>query len=135
MSYKNPTPVVVLLIRSISEGGSMRYLIHERGIEPMLGGLAFLSGYIDKGESAEQAAKRELLEEAGLDTMLWMWKPAFTRISPTNKLLIFMRLDCLTAEADLLAKFVPNREVRSLSFVRPGDTLCFPIHTEVLREL
>jgi len=135
MNYNNPIPVVVMLVRTISENGDLRYLTQTRNIEPCIGEKAFTAGYVNAGESAEQAACRELLEETGIETQTWSWKPLSTSITPNNRLLVFMYLDYLMSESDALKNFIPNEEVSDLNFARPGDTLCFPIHTEVLSKL
>lgn len=43
-----------------------RFLLVTRGKEPLKGSLAFPGGGVEAGESAEQAAHRELMEETGL---------------------------------------------------------------------
>lgn len=43
-----------------------RFLLVKRGKEPLKGSLAFPGGGVEAGESAEQAAHRELMEETGL---------------------------------------------------------------------
>ncbi len=133
--YSNPTPVVVLLIRTISETARLQYVTHVRGIPPEEGGTAFLSGYVNEGESAEEAAARECLEEIGMATDPSMWNPVLTRTTPSNRMLIFMRLDDVALPEYVLEKFVPNEEVREVSFASQGSKLCFPIHQEILDQL
>ena len=47
-----------------------RLLFVRRAIEPGLGRWSFPSGYVDRGESVEEAAVREVREETGLDVRL-----------------------------------------------------------------
>lgn len=42
----------------------------KRGVEPEYGKWAFPSGYVDRGEVVEDAARREVKEETGLDVEL-----------------------------------------------------------------
>ena len=43
-----------------------KLLMVRRGVEPQMGRWAFPSGYVDRGESVESAARREVLEETGM---------------------------------------------------------------------
>ena len=61
VDYANPKPCVALLVER--EGG---LLLVRRGVEPRLGFWDIPGGFIDRRESAEEAAARELLEETGL---------------------------------------------------------------------
>ncbi len=43
-----------------------KLLMVRRGVEPRMGRWAFPSGYVDRGEAVESAARREVLEETGM---------------------------------------------------------------------
>ena len=45
-------------------------LMVRRGVQPALGQWSFPSGYVDRGEAVEDAAKREMMEETGLEVSL-----------------------------------------------------------------
>jgi ADP-ribose pyrophosphatase YjhB (NUDIX family) len=138
--YKNPTPVAVALIRV--GDADIKLIAGRRNIEPFIGGLAFPGGYVNEGESAEVAVAREVYEEIGMVTEPGHWRPVLTRVTPDNKLLIFMRhIFTLTAEQYVenvrslfivANNFTPNAEVSELVLVDTGDTLCFPLHQELL---
>ena len=141
MSWNNPTPVVVALIRTFDgddhEASGLRLIAIERGIEPQVGGLAFPGGYVDEGEDAETAIAREIQEELNWTISPGLFRPLTTRITPTNRLLIFMRCICPPSLIDYQIRqgelvFKPNKEARSLRLVTVGDTLCFPTHQSVL---
>ncbi|MHA1906710.1 MAG: NUDIX domain-containing protein [Candidatus Thorarchaeota archaeon] len=63
--YKNPASAVDVSI--IQEG---KLILIERGREPFKGRWAFPGGFVDYGESVEDAAKREVMEETGLEIKL-----------------------------------------------------------------
>ncbi|HIE17805.1 MAG TPA: NUDIX hydrolase [Dehalococcoidia bacterium] len=61
IDYKNPLPVA-LAIPVKDE----RFLLIKRGLPPKKGMWAFPSGFVESGETAEEACLRELQEETGL---------------------------------------------------------------------
>lgn len=60
--YHNPSAAVALLVRDLRG----RLLVATRGKEPAKGTLDLPGGFVDKGETGEEAAQRELYEESGL---------------------------------------------------------------------
>ncbi len=130
--YKNPTPVAVCVLRIAEPGQPVKLLAVKRGIEPCKGGLALPGGYVDEGESAEMAAARELLEEANLNVPVGAWHPVATRVTPDNKLLVFLLAD-VTLRPSALEVFVPNREVQALALVDETDDLAFSIHDQFVK--
>ncbi len=60
-SYLNPVPVAVLLVPT-GEG----VVVVRRNIEPARGTLTLPGGYMDLGETWQEGARRELLEETGI---------------------------------------------------------------------
>ena len=59
----SPTPVVSCAV--VAEGRFV--LVLRRVFDPGAGGWAFPAGHVEPGESAEEAIRRELVEETGLD--------------------------------------------------------------------
>lgn len=67
MTYRNPAPTVDIIIELIDRPHRPIILI-ERRHEPQ--GWVIPGGFIDYGETAEQAARREAQEEVGLEVQL-----------------------------------------------------------------
>ena len=66
-SYKYPHPAVTTdCIIFGFDGAKLKVLLIERGLEPYKGRWAFPGGFLKIDESAEQCAKRELMEETGM---------------------------------------------------------------------
>ena len=62
IAFQDPKVAAAVLV--LLDGG---LVLVKRGVEPAIGRWAFPSGYIDRGESVEDGAVREVKEETGLD--------------------------------------------------------------------
>ena len=60
--FLDPKVVAVVLLEMDD-----KLVMVRRGVEPEMGRWAFPSGYVDRGEVVEEAAKREVKEETGLE--------------------------------------------------------------------
>ncbi|WP_419787453.1 NUDIX domain-containing protein [Pseudodesulfovibrio sp.] len=65
--YRNPVPTVDVVIHVVDESGEGVVLVERRNPPH---GWALPGGFVDYGESCEQAAVREALEETGLEVEL-----------------------------------------------------------------
>jgi len=65
ITYLNPKLAVAVIVNKGS-----RILLGKRGIPPGKGSWSFPSGYVDQGETVEDAALREVAEETGLKVAL-----------------------------------------------------------------
>lgn len=77
--YSNPTPAACCFV---AQGDSL--LLGQRGIEPQRGQWALPGGYIELGETAEQTARRELLEETGLSAQSTQFIGVSSQQSPAT---------------------------------------------------
>jgi 8-oxo-dGTP pyrophosphatase MutT (NUDIX family) len=69
--HANPLPAAAVLLEQRDEGAAeTSVLLLRRAVQPGLGAWDLPAGYLDPGESFEQAARRETLEEAGIEVEL-----------------------------------------------------------------
>lgn len=61
--YENPTPATCLVVVNTQK----QILLVKRSVEPKIGFWCLPGGYIELGETPEQAALRELKEETGIN--------------------------------------------------------------------
>src|SRR5262245_51757839 len=125
-SFINPTPVAVVLL-PVDKG----LLVIRRGIEPQLGQLALPGGYIDFGESWQQACARELHEETGIVISPDDIVERRVCSAPRGLLLVFGEARPLRS-AELPA-FVPTDETTERAVIDSPVDLAFPLHTQVMR--
>ena len=134
--WANPIPVAVLLLPVVS-GERTGLLVVRRAIEPRLGKLALVGGFLEEHETWAQGAVRELREETGVelgpDTLEPYW---FTSTEPRpNRVLLFCVARPITAAS--LGAFVKSSETdeRGLVFGPAGldEVFAFPLHVEAAR--
>lgn len=132
VSYSNPVPVAVILlpvddgVLCVRRGGRTPSGAPEAGY----GHLALPGGFIDVGESWQEAAARELREEANVYVEPSAIGDLCVR-STENGLVLLFGLGPHLASADL-PPFSPSDEVTDRTIVRAAVSLAFPIHSEVI---
>lgn len=126
-SYRNPLPVAVLVL-PVEQG----VIGVRRGIAPRLGQIALPGGFIEVGESWQQAAVRELYEETGIRIAAEQVQLLALHSAPDGTLLAFgLAPHMALAE---LPPFVATAESAERVVITPGQTLAFPLHTQVLAQ-
>ena len=106
-------------------------LLVQRAIEPSYGKWVFPGGYVDRGESLEAAALREVKEECGLDVRLIRLLGVYS--APGNSVILIAFVGEVTGgsltvdEEGLCARAFPPAEI-------PWDQLAFPGTTKVIRD-
>jgi ADP-ribose pyrophosphatase YjhB (NUDIX family) len=106
-------------------------LLVQRGIEPSYGKWVFPGGYVDRGESLEAAAIREVKEESGLDIRLTRLLDVYS--SPGNPVILIAYAGEVTGgsiqvdEEGLDARAFAPAEI-------PWDQLAFPNTPQVIRD-
>ncbi len=140
-SWSNPLPVVVVML-VVQDGLQKGLLIQRRGIEPAKGGWALTGGYIDHGESWQDAAVREVREELNLEIQesnLELYDVANS--TKKDNVLIFCTVkgswDWHGGDYPGLEEFfhndkhIPNHEVEEVGVMWEPMELAFPTHNEM----
>src|SRR4051794_16282128 len=124
-SYVNPTPVAVA-VQPV--GGGL--LVIRRGIPPAEDRLAPPGGFIEVGETWQQAAAPELWGEAGLRADPHAVRLFDTLSASDGTLLIFGLFPSLATEAEL-PEAPPTGETRERLVLHQPRRLGFELHTHV----
>jgi len=126
ISYLNPIPVAVVLV-PVGDG----LLVVRRGINPGKGGLALPGGFINYGESWQQAAARELQEETGVILPPESIAPIWVASAPDSTLIVFGLAQ--PASPEVLQSLHPGDETEEVLVVDHPVTCVFSLHQELIR--
>jgi ADP-ribose pyrophosphatase YjhB (NUDIX family) len=133
-SYKNPIPIVVSLIRTENDECKHGLLIQRRNIEPKKGEWALPGGYIEFGETWQEAAARENMEEMGMKSSPEDYEILDIRKPGSGNMLIFCLYEKWECAEELMVRFVPNSEVLELRAYYGDMDLAFPAHNEMAKQ-
>jgi ADP-ribose pyrophosphatase YjhB (NUDIX family) len=124
-TYRNPLPVAVVLLPM---GGGV--VVVRRNIEPRKGTLTLPGGYIDWGETWQEGAQREVLEETGIE----IDRNSLVLYDVQNGLDNTLVIMGLAREMPLasLKPFTSN-ETQEVTLIGRPIELGFPLHTEVVK--
>ncbi len=128
VTYINPLPVAVALV-PIDNG----LLAVRRNIEPKKGMIALAGGFIEVGESWQEAAVREVWEETGIELDIETVVLFDTLSAPDGTVLIFGLFS--PKEPIVLQNFKANNETQELCIIdNQTQELAFPLHTKVMKK-
>lgn len=122
--FRNPLPVSVVLV-PLEQGG----VLGVRRAIPPVGELALPGGFVNWGETWQQAGAREVEEETGLVVEPGHLKLLDVQSVESGHLLVF-------SEAPPVSRFDPefqNDEVSELVALSTPTRLAFETHSEALR--
>lgn len=128
-TWRNPLPVAVVLL-PVDTGNGRGMVVVRRDIEPMRGELALPGGFIELGESWQEAAARELREETTITA-----DPADVRLFDVRSvrsanLIVFGLLPPRPAVE--LPPSTPTEESLGFEIALGPRPLCFPTHTDAM---
>lgn len=129
ITYINPIPVSIL-IQPVKNRG---ILLIRRGLEPGKGRLALPGGFVDFGESWQEAGARELSEEAGISVSSSGISEFRIISSEEGRLVLIFGIGREILESEMPV-FVPSEESTERVIVNSPEELAFPLHTKVLKE-
>jgi len=125
ITFLNPIPVAVVLV-PVDEG----LIVIRRGIEPRRGMLALPGGYINLGETWQEAAAREVFEETGVALQTNEIREFGVRSAMDGTLLIFGL--ARARSFSIIPPFRPTDEsIERLILTEPQD-LAFDLHMEMV---
>jgi ADP-ribose pyrophosphatase YjhB (NUDIX family) len=124
-SYRNPLPVVVVIL-PVGAG----LVVIRRNIEPSKGTLTLPGGYLDLGETWQQGACRELLEETGIAIRQEELQLYDVQNGLDDTLVIF---GLAAAQPAGRVKPFSSVETQEVVLIEAPAVLGFPMHTEVVK--
>jgi ADP-ribose pyrophosphatase YjhB (NUDIX family) len=138
ITYRNPLPVVVVLLPVSGGGGGDRdgLLVVRRGVkaDPGFGQLALPGGYVDINDpSWQHAAARELREETGIELPPGAFAEYRVRSAPNGTLLVFALATSPVPPSALSAFRGGGGEVGEIDVITSPRELAFELHTDAAR--
>jgi ADP-ribose pyrophosphatase YjhB (NUDIX family) len=123
--YSNPVPAACCFV---TQGDALLYV--QRAVEPCCGQWTFPGGFVEIGETTEEAARRELLEETGLRGHGFHLIGASTQPSRLSGAVTVLGYAVEEWEGDL----VPATDALDAVFFTPDrqPPLAFQAHRELL---
>jgi ADP-ribose pyrophosphatase YjhB (NUDIX family) len=131
--WANPIPVCVLL-QPVRDGSRSGLLVIRRAVEPQVGRLALVGGFLEDHEDWRAGARREMREETGLEIDSGRLEPMwFASSAPRPNRVLLFSIAAELAVGDL----TPMRgdgeaDERGLVFGPDGlsDVFAFPLHVD-----
>jgi ADP-ribose pyrophosphatase YjhB (NUDIX family) len=134
-TFLNPIPVAVVLVPvEVGRQGSgpvPGVLAVRRAISPGQGKLALPGGFINLGESWQEAAAREVLEETGLRLDPQELRILRVESAPDGTLILVAQAHPRAGQD--LPPFTPNSECSERVVLNAVQEMAFPLHEEVAR--
>ncbi len=135
-SFRNPLPVAVVLVPVILsprlKPQQTGILVIRRAIAPRVGELALPGGFINFGETWQEAGAREVLEETGVRIDSGEIREFGVRSGRDGTLIIFGTAQ--PRPADSLPPFTTNDECSERLVLTAPVPMAFPTHEEMIEQ-
>jgi ADP-ribose pyrophosphatase YjhB (NUDIX family) len=130
-TWRNPLPVAVALL-PVDDVGRRGVVVVRRDIEPARGQLALPGGYVEVGESWQEATVRELREETGLVAAADEVTLFAVHSVPMGTVNIFGLLPA--RRSDDLPAPAPTEEATEWLVLTQPQPLAFSTHTQAMAD-
>ncbi len=115
--YVNSAAAVAALILN-AEG---KMLFTRRAVDPDKGKLDLPGGFVDPMESAEQAVKRELKEELGVEVISLKYFCSFPNEYKYSGLSVFTTDLAFLTEIDKISEITPMDDISAVEYIYPEE--------------
>lgn len=135
--WSNPIPVSVALVR-VARGDRTGILVVRRAIEPRMGLLAIVGGFVEDHETWQQAGAREVREETGIEIDPALLSPlTFVSTEPRPNRVLLFSVYGRTLDATTLPPAIVNHETSQRGIVCGPEGLdevfAFALHARAVR--
>ncbi len=128
ITYINPIPVCVMIVPYKSGIMGVR-----RGIQPGKGMPALPGGFVDGGESWQEAGARELWEEIQVRISPNSIQEFAVHSTEDKRLILIFGISKQITSENLL-QFTPSEEAIERLILNGSESLAFPLHEEMMKK-
>jgi ADP-ribose pyrophosphatase YjhB (NUDIX family) len=132
ITWRNPLPVSVALLPIDTSDGGHGLVVVRRDIDPGRGELGLPGGFIELGESWQEAAVRELREETTIEADASDVRLFDVQSTPSGMVLVFGVLP--VRKADALPPVTATEEATEWLVLTGPQRLVFPTHTKAMAD-
>lgn len=133
-TFRNPIPVAVGLLPFALDNDIYGILLTKRAIKPFIGEFCLPGGFVNWGESWQEAISREVFEETTLITDPKEFLLKDVHSTPDNTRILIFGYSRKVRNISELRNFKPNNESSAIMIGSSDTKLCFSLHQEVYQD-